>query len=110
MVMCGVCNKPTKVPANNLIVQMKHGVTSAERQIKKMYLDVRNKPYIMCPRCTTPLHVDIKAAQAAQAATQASANKNKDAKGMRCTHYSTRLTHSVHTVSDVMNEVFERFE
>jgi len=36
MVMCGVCNKPTKVPANNLIVQMKHGISSAERQFKKI--------------------------------------------------------------------------
>lgn len=60
MVLCGVCNKATKVPANNFLVKVKAEYALASKGLKKLYLDIASKPYILCPRCQTPLHVDFK--------------------------------------------------
>ncbi len=45
--------------------------SSAEKTLKKLYLDISAKPYILCPRCQTPLHVDMKQKKPAAAAAPA---------------------------------------
>jgi len=63
MVLCGVCQKATAVPGSNFMVKVKAGLFDTQKAIKKLYLDVSGKPYILCPRCQNPLHVDMKKAQ-----------------------------------------------
>jgi len=54
-VMCGVCNKVTRVPSNNLINKFKAGVKEMDRSATKTYYDLSGTDYVVCPRCATPI-------------------------------------------------------
>ncbi len=53
-VLCGVCGRPTPVPANKITVELSSAVSTAIAGSVRTMNYVTNTPYVQCPTCTAP--------------------------------------------------------
>jgi len=77
LVLCGVCNKQTKVPSMVLLNKMRQGASLVNRGATKIYYDVAGKDYVVCPRCGAAIRYESRAAAAAGAGTAAADQKGQ---------------------------------
>lgn len=56
-VICGSCQKETKVPTSNFKNQMSTSLHLASRSAKKLFYDIARKDYVLCPRCDAPIKI-----------------------------------------------------
>lgn len=56
-VLCGICNRSTKIPSMNVIDQIQSTSRDVAKQSEKVYYDLRGHAYVKCPTCTKPLQI-----------------------------------------------------